>query len=117
MVKNQQHTPNDVTPLGGIRIGNTMIKNDNAAHARFTKLTWLIYKVLAVLLAAALVLLLANDNEERLFYGLMTIACAYVFRPTDKFMDDLIKKYKGVVKEPEPEATDDIKEDSTDKNQ
>ncbi|MGD8580988.1 MAG: hypothetical protein PVF06_00005, partial [Gammaproteobacteria bacterium] len=54
------------------------------------------YYLLAIVLACVLVLFVAQDNEERFFYGFMTVAAAYVFRPTEKYIDKLIFKFTSV---------------------
>lgn len=73
-----------------------MTANDNHAHARYTKIAWILYALTAVLLAIVLVLFVAQDTEEQFFYGFMTLAGAYVFRPTERFFNKLILKYTGV---------------------
>lgn len=73
-----------------------MTDDQNQKHIHYRKKAWLIYALLAVALACILVLFVAQDNEERFFYGLMTIASAYVFRPTEKYLDKLIFKFTGV---------------------
>jgi hypothetical protein len=45
-----------------------------------------------------LVLFVASDNEEMFFYGLMTPAAFYVFRPTERFFSKQIFKFTGVSK-------------------
>lgn len=73
-----------------------MAENQNLKYTRYRKTAWAIYYLLAVVIAVLLVLFVARDNEERFFYGLMTVAGAYVFRPTEKFFNKLIYKYTGV---------------------
>jgi hypothetical protein len=73
-----------------------MTDNQNDKHIHYRKKAWAIYALLAVVLASVLVLFVARDNEERFFYGLMTIAAAYVFRPTERYLDKLIFKFTGV---------------------
>jgi len=75
-----------------------MTDNQNQKYAQHLKMAWRIYAVLIALLAVILVLFVARDNEERFFYGFMTIAGSYAFRPTERFMADLIFKYTGVSK-------------------
>ena len=48
-----------------------------------------------------LVLFVAQDNEEKFFYGIMTPAAFYVFRPTDRYINKLIFKFTGVTDEKE----------------
>ena len=71
-------------------------------HAALTKNAWRIYYSLAAVVIVFLVLVVAQDNEERLFFGLMGSACASVFRPTNKFMNKQILKFTGVAKPEEP---------------
>lgn len=66
-------------------------------------MAWIIYALVALLVATILVLFVATDNEERFFYGLMPTAAAYVLRPTESYMAKLIHKFTGVSK---PEATE-----------
>ena len=75
-----------------------MTVNQNQKYDHYTKMAWIIYTLVAIVLATVLVLFVAQDNEERFFYGLMTLAAAYVFRPGDKLMDKKILKYTGVSK-------------------
>ena len=75
-----------------------MTVNQNQKYDHYTKMAWIVYALAAIVLAAVLVLFVAQDNEERFFYGLMTIAAAYVLRPGEKFMDKQILKFTGVSK-------------------
>ena len=75
-----------------------MTVNQNQQYVYYTKVAWAIYTVVSVVLAAVLVLFVAEDNEEMFFYGLMTIAAAYVMRPSERLMDKKILKYTGVSK-------------------
>jgi hypothetical protein len=52
---------------------------------------------------AVLVLFVAQDNEEKFFYGIMTPAAFYVFRPTNRYLDKLIFKFTGVSQATEQE--------------
>jgi hypothetical protein len=67
-------------------------------YAYYTKVAWIIYALTAIVLAAVLVLFVASDNEEMFFYGLMTPAAFYVFRPTERFFSKQIFKFTGVSK-------------------
>lgn len=73
-----------------------MTASNDGKYNRHTKVAWIIYYLLALVLAAVLVLFVAQDNEERFFYGLMTVASAYVFRPTERTFSKLIFKVTGV---------------------
>lgn len=75
-----------------------MTDNSNQKYDYYTKVAWTIYTLAAIILAAVLVLFVAQDNEERFFYGLMTIGAAYVLRPSEKIMDKQILKFTGVSK-------------------
>ena len=75
-----------------------MIVNQNQKYDYYTKVAWTIYTLATITLAAVLVLFVAQDNEEMFFYGLMTIAAAYVFRPNEKFMGKQIFRFSGVSK-------------------
>jgi hypothetical protein len=78
-----------------------MTANDNQKYTRYSKMAWAIYYLLALVIAAVLVLFVAQDNEERFFYGLMTLASAYVFRPEEKVFSKLILKFTGVAQNTE----------------
>jgi len=73
-----------------------MTVNTNQKYAYYTKVAWVIYALMAFVLVVLLVLFVAQDNEERFFYGLMPAAAAYVFRPTDRVLGKLIFKFTGV---------------------
>jgi hypothetical protein len=75
-----------------------MTENQNQQYVYYTKVAWVIYTVASVVLAAVLVLFVAEDNEEMFFYGLMTLAAAYVFRPSERLMDKKILSFTGVSK-------------------
>jgi len=75
-----------------------MTINQDQQHAHYTKVAWAIYTLATIVLAAVLVLFVAGDNEEMFFYGLMTIAAAYVLRPSERIMDKKILKFTGVSK-------------------
>ncbi len=80
-----------------------MAVNTNQKYAYYTKVTWVIYALLTFAFIAVLVLFVAQDNEERFFYGLMPAAAAYVFRPTDRLLGKLIFKFTGVSQPTEKE--------------
>jgi hypothetical protein len=75
-----------------------MTDNPNQKYDYYTKMAWAIYTLLTIALAAVLVLFVAQDNEEMFFYGLMTIAGAYVLRPNEKIMGKQILRFTGVSK-------------------
>ena len=73
-----------------------MTDNQNDKYAYYTKMAWIIYILLTLAIIAVLVLFVAQDNEERFFYGLMPAAAAYVLRPMNKPFSKLIFKFTGV---------------------
>jgi hypothetical protein len=73
-----------------------MTGDQNDKYAYYTKVAWAIYALITFVVIAVLVLFVAQDNEERFFYGLMPAAAAYVFRPMDKPFSKLIFKFTGV---------------------
>lgn len=78
----------------------------NVEHAKYQshlKKAWTIYALITIALVVALVLFVAEDNEERFFFTIMPAAAAYVFRPTERYMSGLILKFTGVAKPNESE--------------
>ena len=73
-----------------------MTNNQDQTYIYYTKVAWAIYTAITIALMAVLVLFVAQDNEEMFFYGFMTPAAAYVFRPMNKPFSKLIFKYTGV---------------------
>ena len=73
-----------------------MTDNQDQKYIFYTKAAWAIYALITIVLMAVLVLFAAQDNEEMFFYGLLTPAAAYVFRPTNKYISKLIFKFTGV---------------------
>ena len=67
-------------------MAENMTENEQKKYALYTKVAWAIYILVAILVIVVLVTTVAEDNEEKLFYSLMTAAVSYVFRPTDKFV-------------------------------
>ncbi|VAW50979.1 hypothetical protein MNBD_GAMMA06-982 [hydrothermal vent metagenome] len=65
-------------------------------YANYTKKAWIIYSLITIAVVVVLVLFVAQDNEERFFYGLMPAAAAYVLRPSDRLLDKYILKFTGV---------------------
>lgn len=80
-----------------------MTVNQNQKYVYYTKVAWAIYALITTVIIAVLVLFVAGDNEERFFYGLMTAAASYVFRPGDKSMSRHILKFTGVSQTTEKE--------------
>jgi hypothetical protein len=73
-----------------------MTDNQDQRYVFYTKVAWIIYTLIAIILMAVLVLFVAQDNEEKFFYGFMTPAAFYVFRPTKSYISKLIFKFTGV---------------------
>jgi hypothetical protein len=73
-----------------------MTNNQDDKYNHYTKMAWIIYTLLTIAFIAVLVLFVAQDNEERFFYGIMPAAAAYVFRPMNKPFSNLIFKFTGV---------------------
>ncbi len=73
-----------------------MTNNQDDKYYHYTKIAWIIYTLLTLALVVVLVLFVAQDNEERFFYGLMPAAAAYVFRPMNKPFSKLIFRFTGV---------------------
>jgi hypothetical protein len=85
-----------------------MTESEDTKYAKYCKKIWGIYALLVVVLIVILVALVATDNEERIFYALMTAAAAYVFRPTDRVINKYVLKLFGVSP---PVKTDEVKPD------
>ena len=73
-----------------------MTDNQDQKYIFYTKVAWAIYALITIVLMAVLVLFVAQDNEEKFFYGFMTPAAFYVFRPTNRYFSRLIFKFTGV---------------------
>jgi len=73
-----------------------MTDTQNQQYVYYTKVTWGIYTLIIISIIIVLVLFIAQDNEERLFYSLMTAAASYVFRPTDRLISKQILRFTGV---------------------
>ena len=73
-----------------------MTDNQDDKYIFYTKMAWAIYALITIAIIVVLVLFVAQDVEEKFFYGLITAAAAYVFRPMDKPFSKLIFKFTGV---------------------
>jgi len=73
-----------------------MTDEQNDKYIFYTKMAWTIYTLMTIAIILVLVLFVAQDNEERFFYGLMPAAAAYVLRPMNKPFSKLIFKFTGV---------------------
>ena len=80
-----------------------MTDEQNDKYIFYTKMAWIIYTLMTIAVIAVLVLFVAQDNEERFFYGLMPAAAAYVLRPMNKPFSKLIFKFTGVSQPTEKE--------------
>jgi hypothetical protein len=70
----------------------------NGKYQSYLKRAWAIYALITIVLIVVLVLFVAGDNEERFFFTIMPAAAAYVFRPTERYLSELIFKFTGVSK-------------------
>ena len=73
-----------------------MIENKHDKYNYYLKRAWIIYTLITITIMVVLVLFVAQDNEERLFYTLAPSIGAYVFRPLNKPFSKLIFKFTGV---------------------
>ena len=73
-----------------------MSESKNEQCASYVKKAWIIYALVTIAVMVLLVLFVAGDNEERLFYTLAPAVGAYVFRPLNKPFSNLIYKFTGV---------------------
>jgi hypothetical protein len=80
-----------------------MTNTSNGKYQTYLKGAWAIYALITIALIAVLVLFAAKDNEERFFLTIMPAAAAYVFRPTEKYLSQLIFKVTGISKPKENE--------------
>lgn len=80
-----------------------MTDNQDNKFVYYTKIAWVIYTLIIISLMAVLVFFVAEDNEEMFFFGLITPAAAYVFRPTSRYIGRLVFKYTGVSETKEQE--------------
>jgi hypothetical protein len=77
-------------------VSKSMTDNKDDKYIFYSKVAWTIYTLITIAIIVVLVLFVAQDNEERFFYGLMPAAAAYVFRPMNKPFSKLIFKFTGV---------------------
>ena len=76
-----------------------MTENENKKYAFYSKVVWAIYTLIATLVILVLVFIVAEDNEEKLFFSLMTAAAFYVFRPSDRFFRKQVARLMGLAEE------------------
>lgn len=91
-----------------------MTNNTDNEYALCRKKVWGIYALIVVAIIIVLVALVASDNEERLFFSLMTVAASYVFRPTDRVINKYVLRLFGVSPPEKPieESSDKSAEES-----
>ena len=75
---------------------NNMTNNQDSKFQSYIRKAWAIYVLIIIALIVVLVLFVAEDNEERFFFTIMPAAAAYVFRPTNRYLGNLIFKFTGV---------------------
>lgn len=75
---------------------NSMTNNQDSKYQSYVKRAWAIYALIILVLIVVLVLFVAQDNEERFFFTIMPAAAAYVLRPTDRYLGQLVYKFTGV---------------------
>jgi len=73
-----------------------MNDNQTQPYSYYTKRAWLIYSLITIAIIIVLVFFVAQDNEEKFFYGLMPAAAAYVLRPGERQLSKLIFKFTGI---------------------
>ena len=81
-----------------------MTENTDNKYALSCKKVWMIYALIIIIIMIILAIFVARDNEERLFYSLMTAAASYVFRPTDRVINKYVLRLFGVSPPKEPDA-------------
>ena len=75
---------------------NNMTNDQDSKFQSYIKRAWAIYALITIALIVVLVLFVAQDNEERFFFTIMPAAASYVFRPTNRYLGNLISKFTGV---------------------
>jgi len=63
-----------------------MTENISNKDTSNMKKAWIVYALIILVVVLALVFIVAGDNEEKLFFTLMTRTAAYVFRSPDRVM-------------------------------
>ena len=81
-----------------------MTDNSDNNFASSRKKVWAIYALITGVIIIILLAFVAQDNEERLFFSLMTAAAAYVFRPTDRTINKYVLRLFGASPPPEKDA-------------
>ena len=80
-----------------------MTNVQNGKYQSYLKRAWAMYALITVAIVVVLALFVAEDNEERFFFTIMPAAAAYVFRPTERYLSELIFKFTGISKPKENE--------------
>ena len=73
-----------------------MTESTDNKYALCSKKVWMLYTLITVVIMIVMATVIAQDNEERLFYTLMTAAASYVFRPTEKLISKYVLRLFGV---------------------
>jgi len=73
-----------------------MTESTKNEYVKYSKIVWAIYALIVAVLIVLLATVVAQDNEERLFYSLMTAAASYVFRPGDRLISKAVLRLFGV---------------------
>ena len=68
---------------------------DKSKYQSYIKRAWAIYALITIALIVILVLFVAKDTEERFFFTIMPAAAAYVLRPSNRYLGNLIFKLNG----------------------
>ena len=75
---------------------NNTTNDQDSNYQSYIKKAWVIYTLIVIALIAVLVLFIASDTEERVFFWLMPAAAAYILRPSKRYLGKLIFKFTGV---------------------
>jgi len=73
-----------------------MTESSDNKYILYSKKVWMIYTLITIIIMTVLAIVVAQDNEERLFYSLMAAAASYVFRPTDRTISKYVLRLFGV---------------------
>lgn len=80
-----------------------MTNNQDSKFQSYMKRAWVLYALITIAIIVVLVIFVAQDTEERFFFAIMPAGAAYVFRPTDRYLSQLIFKFTGVSRPSENE--------------
>ena len=73
-----------------------MTNNQDRKFQSYIKKAWAIYALLTIVLIVILVFFIAQDDATIFFFTIMPAAAAYVFRPSNSYLCQLIFKFTGV---------------------